>query len=63
MAYVEDVSCSGRPVKVTEDVKNQVIEAILKNLITHQLSTAAIAALVSSLIKGGVSDHTVHCIL
>ena len=39
MAYIEDVPRSGRPKKVTAEVKEKIIEAISKNSTTRQLST------------------------
>ena len=60
MAYVEDLLCSGRPVKVTEEVEKQVIDAIFKNSTIHQLFTATIATLVSSLVKDSISAHMVY---
>jgi len=54
LVYVEDSERIGRPKKLTEEVKEAIISTISKN------STAKIAALVSPLVKGGISDRSVH---
>lgn len=63
LAYVTDAPKTGRPKKCTLEVEEAVIKAISKNSTTRQLSTQAIAHIVSPLCKGGISACSVHRIL
>lgn len=63
LRYVEDAPRSGRPKKITPEVEEEVIKAISKNSKTRELSTRKIANILSPLVKRGISDCTVHCIL
>ena len=60
LAYVEDAPRIGRPKKLTEAIEQLIIDTISKNSTTRELSTAKIAAIVSPLVKGGLSDRSVH---
>src|SRR5258706_411245 len=57
--WVEDAPIPGRPKKVTAEVEDQVIQTISKNSTTRQLSTQAIANMMSPLVKGGISARSV----
>ncbi len=63
LAYVEDAPRSGRPKKTTPEVEEEVIKAISKNSTSRQLSTQAIANMISPLVRGGISARSVHRIL
>ena len=38
LSYVEDAPRSGRPPKVTEEIKKQVVEVVMKNSTTRQMT-------------------------
>jgi transposase len=63
LCYAEGAPRSGRPKKITPEVEEQVIKAISKNSTTRELFTQKIADIVSPLVRGGLSDRSVHRIL
>jgi transposase len=60
LRYVEDAPRSGRPLKATPEVEQQVIQAISTNSTTRELSTQGIANIISPSIEGGISACTIH---
>ena len=55
LSYVEDAPRSGRPPKVTEDIKKQVVEVVTKNSTTRQMTTQTIADKINELATTSVT--------
>jgi transposase len=55
LSYVEDAPRSGRPPKVIEDIKKQVVEVVTKNLITRQITTQTIANKINELVTASIT--------
>jgi hypothetical protein len=61
LSYIADRPRSGRPIKATEEVAEQVISVVMTNLTTRELSAQAISDKLPPILR--VSRRIVHCIL
>jgi hypothetical protein len=54
LSYVKDAPRSRRPLKVTEEIKKQVIKVVIKNSITRQITTQTIANKINKLATASI---------